>query len=112
VSAASGAAGSTPSNVGANVGTSILSTADGAGIMPKSAVGANGAIGANGANGVGGPASLLGGVGDGRSGTASGPLTNRLYSLHAIYFRREAFKSTADCLTAAYAQQLPLGVCE
>jgi hypothetical protein len=31
--------------------------------------------------------------------------------LQAIYFRREARKSTADCLTAAYAQQLPLEVC-
>jgi hypothetical protein len=83
-----------------------MGTADGAGIMAKSASGANGA------NARVGPASALGGLGDGRSGIASRQLDNRLYTLHAIYFRREAFKSTADCLTAAYAQQLPLEVCQ
>jgi hypothetical protein len=33
------------------------------------------------------------------------------YSMRAIFFRREQYKSTADCLTAAYTQLLPLEVC-
>ena len=36
----------------------------------------------------------------------------RPYSLRAIYFRRDQFRSTADCLTAAYTQRLPLEVCQ
>jgi hypothetical protein len=36
----------------------------------------------------------------------------RAYQLHAVYFRRDMFKSTADCLTAAYTQRLPLEVCQ
>jgi len=35
----------------------------------------------------------------------------RAYTLHPIYFRRDRFKTTADCLTAAYSQRLPLDVC-
>jgi hypothetical protein len=31
--------------------------------------------------------------------------------LRGLYFRREMFKSAADCLTAAYSQRLPLEVC-
>jgi hypothetical protein len=34
------------------------------------------------------------------------------YSLRAIYFRRDQFRSTSDCLTAAYTQRLPLEVCQ
>jgi hypothetical protein len=36
----------------------------------------------------------------------------RPYSLRAIYFRRDQFRSTADCLTAAHTQRLPLEVCQ
>jgi hypothetical protein len=36
----------------------------------------------------------------------------RPYSLRAIYFRRDQFRSPADCLTAAYTQRLPLEVCQ
>ena len=36
----------------------------------------------------------------------------RAYQLRPVYFRRDAFKSTADCLTAAYTQRLPLEVCQ
>ena len=39
------------------------------------------------------------------SGQLSAP-----YSLRAIYFRRELYKSTVTCLTAAHAQHLPLEV--
>jgi hypothetical protein len=35
----------------------------------------------------------------------------RAYQLRAVYFRRDLFKSTADCLTAAHSQQLPLDLC-
>jgi hypothetical protein len=56
--------------------------------------------------GVGGSAGAGGGdIGPSLQGSA------RPYSLRAIYFRREMFRSTADCLTAAYAQHLPLEVC-
>ena len=34
------------------------------------------------------------------------------YSLRGVYFRREWFPSTADCLTSAYARRLPLEVCQ
>jgi hypothetical protein len=35
----------------------------------------------------------------------------RTFQLRAVYFRRDLFKSTADCLTAARSQQLPLDLC-
>jgi hypothetical protein len=35
----------------------------------------------------------------------------RAYQLRAVYFRRDQFKSAADCLTAAYSQGLPLDLC-
>jgi hypothetical protein len=35
----------------------------------------------------------------------------RLFSMQAVYFRPEQFRTTADCLTAAYRQLLPLEVC-
>jgi hypothetical protein len=37
--------------------------------------------------------------------------SSRTYSLRAIYFKREMFQSTADCLTAASAKRLPLELC-
>ena len=43
---------------------------------------------------------------------ASREETPRAYQLRPVYFRRDAFKSTADCLTAAYSQRLPLEVCQ
>ena len=50
-------------------------------------------------------------LGDDRSVAALRPPASGLYTLQAVYFRLESFKITADCLTAAYAQQLPLEVC-
>ena len=35
----------------------------------------------------------------------------RAYSLRAIYFNRDRYKTEADCLTAAYTQKLPLDLC-
>jgi hypothetical protein len=35
----------------------------------------------------------------------------REYSLQAVYFDRNRFKSVADCLTAASAGHLPLDLC-
>ena len=35
----------------------------------------------------------------------------RAYSLRAIYFNRDRYRTEADCLTAAYTQQLPLELC-
>jgi hypothetical protein len=34
-----------------------------------------------------------------------------LYSLHGVYFSPGQFSSTADCLTAASLQGLPLELC-
>ena len=36
----------------------------------------------------------------------------RTYSLRGVYFKRDQFSSVADCLTAAYAERLPLEVCQ
>ena len=33
------------------------------------------------------------------------------FQLRAVYFPRDRYKSTADCLTAASSQNLPLDVC-
>jgi hypothetical protein len=50
-----------------------------------------------------------GGDPSGATALRGGP---RPYSLRAIYFRRDQFKTTADCLTSAYTQRLPLEVCQ
>jgi hypothetical protein len=42
----------------------------------------------------------------GATGDATG-----LYSLRGVYFNPRQFESTADCLTAASAQGLPLDLC-
>jgi hypothetical protein len=67
----------------------------------------NGAVGGNGGGGGGGVD-----VGSDPSGATSLQGATRPYSLRAIYFRRDQFKTTADCLTAAYSQRLPLEVCQ
>jgi hypothetical protein len=59
----------------------------------------------------------MGGIGGGidAGGDPSGATllqSARPYSLRAIYFRRDQFRSTSDCLTAAYTQRLPLEVCQ
>jgi hypothetical protein len=37
--------------------------------------------------------------------------TSGIYSLRGVYFSLDQFSSTADCLTAASAQGLPLELC-
>jgi hypothetical protein len=44
-------------------------------------------------------------------GGSLSPEGRRAFQLRAVYFRRELYKSTADCLTAAYTQRLPLDLC-
>jgi len=34
------------------------------------------------------------------------------YSMEGVYFSRGLFRTTADCMTAAYAQRLPLQLCK
>jgi hypothetical protein len=76
----------------------------GVGLGVGAAVGGvgNGAPGGNG----------IGGIDAGGDPSGATSLGARPYSLRAIYFRRDQFKSTADCLTAAYTQRLPLEVCQ
>ena len=69
-----------------------------------------------GSSGSGGAASRAGGASvDGAASTGGGLAdigAARPYSLRAIYFRRDQFRSTADCVAAAYGQRLPLEVCQ
>ena len=81
--------------------------------------GGGGAGGASGAgNGsTGGNGGVDGGdIGIDAGGDPSGaPALQRAvrpYSLRAVYFRRDHFKSTADCLATAHGQGLPLEVCQ
>lgn len=62
-----------------------------------------------GANGPGADGQAAGG--QAANGAHSLVPDRRTYQLRAIYFRRDLFESTADCLTAAHAQQLPLELC-
>ncbi len=50
----------------------------------------------------------------GINGEANAPNVQALqgYALEGVYFKREWFKSVADCLTAAAARHLPLQICE
>jgi hypothetical protein len=48
----------------------------------------------------------------GAAGAVAAPAdASGFYSLHGVYFSPEQFTSTADCLTAASAQGLPLELC-
>jgi hypothetical protein len=106
VSAAPSASAVSTSSVSATgnpVGTTNFGTADG---VATATIGG----GANGAN-AGAAGTSPGGGGDSRTATAL-LRANRPYALRAVYFRRELYRSTADCLTAAHAQHLPLEVCQ
>jgi predicted nucleic acid-binding protein len=47
------------------------------------------------------------------SSAAASPNASRTYySLQGIYFERRQFRSTADCMTAAFARGLPLALCQ
>jgi hypothetical protein len=115
----SGASGGSGGGAGGPSGTAAASSAVGVGPAPDSVAPAhNGGVGLGlGAaiRGVGNGS--VGGNGSGvdAGGDPSGATSlqgARPYSLRAIYFRRDQFRSAADCLTAAYTQALPLEVCQ
>jgi hypothetical protein len=62
------------------------------------------------ATGAGQSQSLLAAPAGAAGATAPADATG-FYSLHGVYFSPEQFTSTADCLTAASAQGLPLELC-
>jgi hypothetical protein len=69
-------------------------------------------VGAANANGAASGAAAAGGWESGRYyGTGTQQEKARAYALRAIYFNRARYKNEADCLTAAYTQQLPLDLC-
>jgi len=43
--------------------------------------------------------------------TPPAPRGSDAYAVRGIYFKREWYATESECLTAAYAQQLPLEVC-
>jgi hypothetical protein len=47
----------------------------------------------------------------GAAGAAAPADASGFYSLQGVYFSPQQFSSTADCLTAASAQGLPLDLC-
>ena len=46
------------------------------------------------------------------SGSRQGPTARQSYALTAVYFRRQDYETTADCLTAAFNQRIGLDVCQ
>jgi hypothetical protein len=45
------------------------------------------------------------------AGTPREQERRRTFQLQPVYFRADLFSSTADCLTAAHSQGLPLDLC-
>ena len=75
--------------------------------------GAGGASGAgNGSTGGNGGGDIGIDAGSDPSGVTALQRAVRPYSVRAVYFRRDQFKSTADCLATAHGQGLPVEVCE
>jgi hypothetical protein len=102
-------------------GSDICAGGGSSGAAAGGAIGSNSAGSAGGAasTGVGGAGAAIGGVGNGGGVDAGGDPSGAAlqgaappYSLRAIYFRRDQFRSTGDCLTAANTQRLPLEVCQ
>ena len=62
-----------------------------------------------------GAAGVSGGVQPGLSLQGSGDCDGRpcssVYTLRAVYFNAERYRSKADCLTAAYTARVPLDLC-
>jgi hypothetical protein len=109
----SGNAGSAGSAAATSVGVGTVGPATNS-VAPTHHGGIATGIGA--AIGSAGNGAAGGGVGVDAGGDPSGATSlqgaARPYSLRPIYFRRDQFKTTADCLTAAYGQGLPLEVCQ
>jgi hypothetical protein len=77
--------------------------------------GDGGGGGSGGGSGGGGRAGGAVGGGAGGVGSSDGLSPQdraRAFALRAVYFRREAYRSTVDCLTAAYARHLPIDLCQ
>ncbi len=110
-----GAAGTTgpsatASTVGATGPSSNLAGSIGTGIATGSG---SGSAAGNGAGSTGNGVAGNDGWSDGNYyGMGTAQEKARAYSLRAVYFRADLFKSKSDCLTSAYAQQLPLDLCK
>src|SRR5688572_14718959 len=115
----SGASGGSGASAGSTGGAAAASSV-GVGPAANSVTPAhNGGVGLGIRSGIGGVGNGgVGGIAGGgidAGGDPSGATSlqgARPYSLRAIYFRRDQFRSPADCLTAAYTQRLPLEVCQ
>jgi hypothetical protein len=116
-----GGSGASAGSGGTAVSTGGAAAASSVGVGPAASSVApahNGGVGLGIRSGIGGVGN--GGVGgngvgidaDGDASGANSLQGARPYSLRAIYFRRHQFKNTADCLTAANTQRLPLEVCQ
>jgi hypothetical protein len=92
------------------MGIANLPGASGGGTAPGT-IGTNNANGTNGTSGANGAATGADWAAGKYYGAGSLQERARAYSLRAIYFRRDLFKSPSDCLTAAYTQRLPLDLC-
>ena len=109
-----GGSGASAESGGSAGSTGCAAAATSVGVAPAH----NGGIGLNIRSGIGGAGNGgLGGNGGGidAGGDPSGAtslLGAQPYSLRAIYFRRDQFRSPADCLTAAHTRRLPLEVCQ
>ncbi|HZB53816.1 MAG TPA: hypothetical protein VE527_09310 [Reyranella sp.] len=107
-----GSAGSTggeaaASGVGVGPAANSVAPADNGGVR----LGIRSGIGGVGNGGVGGSGG--GGIDAGGDPFGATSLQGaRPYSLRAIYFRRDQFRSASDCLTAAHTRRLPLEVCQ
>jgi hypothetical protein len=105
-----GAAGGGATGAGATPGVGNLGGAAGAGIATGSGAGSVGAANGSASNGA-----SNGAAGGWDTGSYYGRGTQeeraRAYSLRAIYFNRDRYRTEADCLTAVYTQQLPLELC-
>lgn len=107
-SGSGGGAAAAAASVGSStisVGSSNLGGAIGAGIGTGNATGGGAA-----AAGPSGGAAGAGGSANGISRFAT-PEERRAFALRAMYFRGDVYRSTADCLTAAYTQRVPLDLC-
>jgi hypothetical protein len=108
-------AGVASNGVGSGAGSTAGNGSGGKGASSPNFGTVDGNGNAAGTQGNGAPSAQ--GGGSGSTGGRERTLTlqderGRTYRISARYFRRQLFKSTADCMTAAYAQRLPLELCQ
>ena len=104
VCAAGGGGAAAESGAGASAGSAAAMSAGGSTVGAATNSPASLPQSGGGGNGVG--------AGGDPSGAPELRGVVRPYSLRPIYFRRDQFKTTADCLAAAYSRRLPLEVCQ